>query len=141
MKEINEKGVSLIEMLTVLFIIGILLGMGVFSMQKYQRGRSLERAVNQVSSDLQWAQSRAMNTGAIHKVTFYETEKRYEILNKETNSKVERSLPNYVTLTSTLDSLLFLPKGKVEEATVTLSTSQASSEIILNSLGETRIIH
>lgn len=139
MNGLNEKGFYIMETLIVLLIVGILIGTGVFYIQRYQRGKSLDTAVRLLSLDLQWSQSRAMNTGSIHKVTFYETSSKYEILNQESSVKVERSLPNNVTFTSTLDSLKFLPQGKVEEDTVILFTQEGSKKVILNSLGETKI--
>jgi prepilin-type N-terminal cleavage/methylation domain-containing protein len=135
----GERGFSMIETLTVMLILGILLGISVYYLKRYQRGKALDTASHQISSDLQWAQSRAMNTGSIHRVTFTQNSNEYAILNKGTNVTVERSLPGMVKLTSIQDSLSFLPQGRVEVDTVTVSNSVSSKKVILNSLGETTI--
>ncbi len=136
---LREGGFTLIELLTVIGIMGILFGIGIPAIQGYQRRQTLDVSTRQVAADLQWAQSRAMNTGSVYKVTFLQNTNKYEIENEGTNAKVEKILPSKITLSSSLDFVRFRPQGTVEVDTIILSISGEWKKVTLNQLGETNI--
>lgn len=77
----GEAGLTLIEMIVVLVIIGIVAAVSLSSLSFDLPGSRLEVAARRLRADIRYAQELAISRSLPHRVRFATNENRYEIIN------------------------------------------------------------
>ena len=143
----NEKGFSLIETLVVIAIVAIAAGMAVPNLLSHRPGWQLNRAANDLYSNLQWARLMAIRENAQCKVTIDGANNIYFIdLNPgQPNESRLRSIPilttyenSGITLAATgTGVVIFSPRGMRNPPanTITISNGSGSFDIQASTSG------
>ena len=141
-----SNGVTLVELLVVIGIIGILLATGVPALTQYAGRLRLKTALRQVTGMASYARSIAISTREDHALVIEGEAGRLSILNLasgETLEKVVR-LPQSVTITLTVggqpvgDSrVVFRPTGSLTGRTATLVLSDKERAYTVSITGTT----
>lgn len=79
-KHIKPTGFTLIEMMTVLFIIMILLIIGLPLLQQYSPTLKLKGEAKDLASDLRYAQQLTLTEQIVHLARFFPNENKYQII-------------------------------------------------------------
>ena len=145
-------GFTLIELMTVIAIVGILSTIAIPNLANYMAQRRLNGAARMVMSDLMAARLKAVSINQKVKVSFV-SDHTYEIWNdangdgtvadNEGEDLLKDIHPDYYDVTfSSNTSSVFIPNGSAVTATdgtITLSNSKGSKQLTTNSAGRVRI--
>jgi type IV fimbrial biogenesis protein FimT len=143
------KGLTLVELLMVIVVMGILTTIAVPSYQIFMAQRRLNGAARMVMSDLMAARMKAVSLNQRVKVSFGGNE--YQMWNDADSNgtiadhegeNIGKDMPSEyydVTLSASAEPI-FQPRGTTDtQATVTLTNSRGSKYVIVSSTGRVRI--
>lgn len=146
----GQRGITIIETLTVMAIIAILAGVGITTYVGQLPRARLNGAARQIMSDLMLARRQAV--GRTHRVQVYFSDgQQYKVCNDadgngtvtdcEGNAKIKDIQANYDGVTiSANNNPIFQPRGTVSNwATITLSNATGSRYVTVSSAGRIRI--
>ncbi len=138
----NAKGLSLIEVLVVVVILGIASGLAVPSFSTWIDKYRVKKTARQLATDLQFAKMKSIAEKVEYKLIFDSTNKAYTIQRGDLPSAstswtvvdIPRQLadstnPYYsksVSLNSTVGAVTFTPAGSASMATIKLSNGSCS---------------
>lgn len=118
----NEKGITVVEMLVAIFIIGILAGFIYTGLTNYRGTIDLNGITRELLTDLRYAQELAVAQQVKHGIQFFRNEKKYQIIKYGETEEVikEKQLPEGISFKNieglSLDRVRFTSFGAVEEA-------------------------
>lgn len=113
----EKKGISLLEILIVIFIFSLFLIPTTIFIQRYHQAYLLNMAVNQILEGINMAREYAINERTNFTVLF--NERSFRILKEEKIIWKEIKLPEYIKIkekTDGFDPLIFLPDGTSKQA-------------------------
>lgn len=113
-KVMNEKGVSMLEVLMVLTVIIILLTVAILPFPKIFSDIEKRQFVNQLQTDLFYAQSYSISNQVRVNIKFYPGSQGYQIktIASPSHVLVIRTFPETIRyVNGTISEMLFLPNG------------------------------
>lgn len=130
-REVNEKGFTLAETLLVLGVISIILLIVSKSIFSVSDTMLTKQFIEQLKTDLSYAQSRALSTGEVVWITFDVREDTYYI--NSSNFFLERKLPIYATFTfSNFNNLWFNKLGNTSQSgTITFQIFDENYKLVI----------
>lgn len=131
---LNEKGFTLIEMLSVLFIVMLFTGIALTFSFQYSEKKVIDQFMNQVQLDILTAQAKAIGEQQRIEIQFSE-DHRYTMFNSFMEPYNERLFPEGVTFNkySNLKVIRFSPSGEVNAfGTLKFNTEYGDKELIIN---------
>ena len=142
----DRKGYSLIEMMTVIVVLGIMLAMAILSIAPNIEHAKVRNAANVLSGDLQYAQTLAMKNGRPIAVVVQSATQQYQVRDRDSASAVyrNRSLGDGTDFsldqfTSSPSSVEIFPNGVVRETTTfTLGLHGYTRQIKITKAGQIR---
>ena len=145
----KQSGVSLIEIMTVIGIMGIVASIAIPNYIAWLPTAKLNGAARQVMGDLMAARMKAVSLNCDVAVTFASGNPEYEIWTDSDNDDIEdsgevitkniQSNYHYVTIVSNNDPI-FSPRGTVTNLpTITLTNASGSKDITISIAGRVKI--
>lgn len=138
----NEQGFSLIETLVVIAIMAIAAGMTVPNLLSHRPAWELNRAANDIYSNLQWTRLTAIREGRNCRLTVDSANNQYtiELLNSDGSTNLLRSIPISTTypnsgisisISGTLNQITYWPRGThpPPNRIITISNSESGYNI------------
>jgi len=132
----DQAGLTLLELVVVVSLVGVLLGLSYTWWQGHVAQRQLQYGIVQVATDLREAQERAKEARRQYTVTFTGGSSAYVIAETGGGGFVENArLPGDVTATAN-DVVTFSPFGQPDAAhTITVQNATGSGTIDVNATG------
>lgn len=133
----NEKSLTVVEVLTVIIIVGILASVSLIGFNNYKPSIDLNGSSRELISDLRYAQQLSVSEQVRHGIQFFQNERKYQLIRYGTTQEVlkERTLPEDISFQSITglsgNRVRFNPYGASEEnGTVVLVNSKNITKII-----------
>jgi len=144
----SDAGFTLIEILTVIFILGILCLIGVPAFKTYQPSLQLSGTVRELVTDLRYAEGLAVTEQIDHGVRFFFEEGQYQIIRYGASEEIIKSknLPQGVSFQEitgfTNNQAVFNPYGAAREAGIItfINTKNSTTTIDIRPSGFIKII-
>jgi len=136
----REKGFTLVELLTVVFIMAVLLMLAAPRFQSYMTLSRLNGAAREILSDLTAARMRAVNLNDTVTVNFYSGH-QYKFVDSKGTTLQDRDIQSSykdVTLSTTANPQ-FHARGTAVGATVTVTNTAGSKSVTVASTGRVKI--
>ncbi len=131
-------GLTLVELMIVIAILGILGGMGTFAWQQYVHNTNLKTAAGMVMSDIALCRQRAVDQGVEYCIEFTAGSPIYTIHTPTCadDIEIERNLTNAGRGIAVSESVVinFQARGTASRRTVELVNSRGSESIIRTSI-------
>jgi prepilin-type N-terminal cleavage/methylation domain-containing protein len=132
-RKLGMAGFSFIEMLTAIFILGILAAIAMPHFTRLLPGIRLNSAVRQIATDLQLARMRAIAQHTNQPVAFDTTTATYTLGSDTRN--LSQLYPG-TTITSVLaNPVVFTTTGTANATTITISNNSVTKTVQVNTLG------
>ncbi|MBN1546780.1 MAG: prepilin-type N-terminal cleavage/methylation domain-containing protein [Syntrophaceae bacterium] len=143
----NHKGLSLVELMIIIAIIGILLSVAIPQWQKYTRNSELKTAAREIAGDFFNMKQRAVGETANYRIEFDTNNNSYVMKNADTSSVIgTRNLSDYgagITISGITFSghaVDFYSRGTAESGHLDLRNSIGSTATItVNITGRTHV--
>ncbi len=143
-----KNSFTLIEFLTIIFILGILMLIGVPAFKVYQPSLQLSGTVRELVTDLRYAESLAITEQVEHGVIFFLETDQYQIIRHGASDEIIKSknLPPEVSFQQimgfTNNEAVFNPYGAAKETgSITLvNTKNSTSTVDIRPSGFIKII-
>ena len=139
-------GMTLVELLVVLGIIGLIVGMGLPGFTRYAQHVRLQAAVRQIVGLVSLARSTAIGSHADHAVTIDVEHRELRIVDVASKEALERTvrLPSSVTIEvlignepATTPQIVFRPSGSIGGRSVSIVLADRSSQQTITVSGVT----
>jgi type II secretion system protein H len=137
----SGKGFTLIELMTVIAIIGILSTVALFGWQGYQNNVNLRTAAGEVMSDIASCKQQSVSRGVGYCIQFTDGSPNYSINESSCSAPTQTQAKNLTSFGSGLtisntnfnsDRVSFLPRGTLSSntGTIVLTNSKKSTATI-----------
>lgn len=136
--ELSRRGMSLVELVVSLLILGVLLGLAYPSWQRFQAHQSLRYAAAQVATDLREAQERAKAERRVYRALFASGASEYHVERVEGGFRHLASLPRGVVVQGGT-SVTFSAFGRPDnDYTITLQNAYGAATVTVTGGGGIR---
>ncbi|MFJ8087170.1 competence type IV pilus minor pilin ComGD [Lysinibacillus sp. NPDC095746] len=131
----SERGVTFVEMLSVLFIVMCLSGIVIKYSVKAEETREIERFFTQIQLDIQYIQTYSMHKREYISIKFEGSSKRYIIKKDFYTELYERPFPKGVEVvlsSSSINTIIYNYNGNVmTPGTVYFKTPQGTKKVVI----------
>lgn len=136
--ELSRRGMSLVELVVALLILGVLLGLAYPSWQRFQAHQSLRYAAAQVATDLREAQERAKAERRVYRAIFQDDGSQYRVERDGGGFQHLASLPRGVVVEDDT-TVTFTAFGRPDDDyTITLRNTYGSATVTVTGGGGIR---
>lgn len=133
----RENGITLVETLIVLGIIGILSGVGIFAFNNYKASIDLTGSGRELVSNLRYAEQLSVSEQIRHGIQFFQNDNKYQIIKYGATEEVLKEVVfpagiSYQSITGfTSNRVRFNPYGASEEngSVIIINTDNATKTI------------
>lgn len=143
-----SQSFTLIELLTIVFIFGILCLIGVPAFKAYQPSLQLSSAIRELVTDLRYAEQLSITEQVEHGVVFFPETGRYQIIRHGASDEVikSQSLPEKVSFQQIIglpnNEVVFNPYGAAKEtgSVILINTKNSTNTVDIRPSGFIKII-
>jgi prepilin-type N-terminal cleavage/methylation domain-containing protein len=136
----KQAGLTVIELMAAIGIIGILVAVATPSLLSTLPGLRLNDAARQVATDLQMARMRAIAQNSSNTITFNTSTGTYTFTLGNESIDIDQLYPG-ITFSSVPANPVFTSRGTASTtATITLSNGNATKQVEVTSVGRVRIL-